>query len=129
GVLAMLQQRAPDPLTDIRSLESRYSLVHHEDCGAIVFESWNLPETLVTVAAHHHRPSETPSVHRQLAELVHAGASVAVSCGHTSALEPSPRADSLELMHRFGLDGEAATGLLSTLHEKVSDLHGVIAED
>ena len=89
GTAAMIAARKAQPQRPIRELESAYAAIRHEDAIAAVFESWQLPHSLVAVALHHHEPLEAPEEHRGIARLVGMGAELALVCGSTYSLEPA----------------------------------------
>jgi HD-like signal output (HDOD) protein len=89
GTAAMIAARKAQPQRPIRELESAYAAIRHEDAIAAVFESWQLPHSLVAVALHHHEPLEAPEEHRGIARLVGMGAELALACGSTYSLEPA----------------------------------------
>ncbi len=126
GILAMLNARRSNREADMRSLEVQCASLPHEDCAAMVFESWNLPAPLVAAAAHHHRPWQAPAAHRQLTTFVHAGACLALTCGHTFSLEPAPTESAPELVQQLGLPAADGSAILSQLTARVAKLHGAI---
>jgi len=89
GTAALIAARIADPCGAIRSLEQEHCQLHHEACGAVLFDAWQLPDSLVSVAMHHHEPDDAPESHRRLVGLVWAGASLALSCSITFSLEAS----------------------------------------
>lgn len=89
GTAALIAARATDPCGAIRALEQQHCQLHHEACGAVLFDAWQLPDSLVSVAMHHHEPDDAPDIHRPIVGLVWVGANVALSCGNTFSLEPA----------------------------------------
>jgi HD-like signal output (HDOD) protein len=106
GLAAIIRARSADPSLDIRSLELQLAKLTHEDCAAVLFDAWCLPDSLVSSAQHHHDPSRAPEAHRSLAGLVAAGGSVALGCGHTYSLEPTARACDAQAMSSFGMQSQ-----------------------
>lgn len=89
GTAELMAARSLDACGAVRALEQQHCQYHHEICGAVLFDAWQLPDPLVGVAMHHHEPDAAPAAQRQLAGLVWAGANIALSCGHTFSLEPA----------------------------------------
>ena len=89
GTAAMIAARSLDPCGAVRALEQQYCQYHHEICGAVLFDAWQLPDALVSAAMHHHEPDAAPAAQRRLVSLVWASAHVALSCGNTFSLEPA----------------------------------------
>ena len=89
GTAGMMAARSSDPCAAVRALEEQHCQYHHEMCGAVLFDAWQLPDSLVSVAMHHHEPEAAPEPQRPLVGLVWASASVALSCGNTFSLEPA----------------------------------------
>jgi HD-like signal output (HDOD) protein len=61
GIKAMLDLRRNRDIRDIRELESAQAVVRHEECAAVIFEAWQLPESLIAATCHHHDPMMAPS--------------------------------------------------------------------
>jgi HD-like signal output (HDOD) protein len=94
GTTAIIAARGAHPAQPVRSLETQYSQFPHEECAAVLFEAWALPDCLIESARHHHLPSDAHPPHHILASLVWASASLALSCGNTFSLEPvAPETD------------------------------------
>jgi HD-like signal output (HDOD) protein len=53
--------------SEFRQLERSAVRVPHEECAAVVFEQWQLPDSLVEVARWHHAPLSAPSPHEWMA--------------------------------------------------------------
>jgi len=101
GTATLIAARAAYPSQNLRSLELQYCQPGHEACGAVLFDAWNLPQSLVNSAQHHHEPAHAPEPHRALAGLVWAGGHLALCCNYTYSLEPvAPPQDEAGL---FGL--------------------------
>jgi HD-like signal output (HDOD) protein len=90
GTAALIAARIRDSSQDLRTVELQYCRPGHEECAAVLFETWSLPEALVLSAQHHHVPEDAPDSHRMLAGLVWAGGHLALCCRKTYALEPLP---------------------------------------
>lgn len=103
GTTALIAARHTHPAEPIRALEARYSKFPHEECAAVLFEAWALPDSLIESARHHHRASETQPPHRILTSLVWASAHLALSCGNTFCLEPTAPATDYAWLSELGL--------------------------
>lgn len=106
GVCAMIELRRSGDTRDTRALELECSAIGHEECIAVVFEAWRLPESLVAAARHHHDPQGAPEQHRELAALINLGATLGLEAGTTFALEPAAGARNARAMADLGLDHE-----------------------
>jgi HD-like signal output (HDOD) protein len=126
GVLAMMAQLRIDPSCDIRALEAQCMHIGHEECIAIIFEAWQLPESLVTAVRHHHAPMSAPEGQRDLAALIGLGTVLALACGNTHTLEPVPPERDTQVMQHLGLTAADLDGLEAELPEKVAALSGAL---
>jgi len=122
GIEAMIRERRSDATRDMRTLESERSIVGHEECVAVVFESWQLPESLVAATRHHHDPMAADEPHRELAALVNLGANLGLAGGSTFTLEPAPVVRNAGAMAWLGLDDEALDGVAVALPSRVLEL-------
>jgi len=99
GTAALVAARAANPTQDLRSVELQHCQPGHESCAAVLFEAWNLPQSLVMSALHHHDPAQAPAPHGMFAALVWAGGHLALSCQYTYSLEPiAPARDDPKLL-------------------------------
>jgi HD-like signal output (HDOD) protein len=122
GIEAMIRERRQDATRDMRMLESERSIVGHEECVAVVFESWQLPESLVAAARHHHDPMAADESYRELAALVNLGANLGLAGGSTFTLEPAAVVRNVSAMAWLGLDDEALDGVAVALPARVLEL-------
>jgi HD-like signal output (HDOD) protein len=129
GIDAILAARRTDTAGDIRALESQYAAVHHEECGALIFEAWELPASLVAAAGHHHDPSTAPAAHRDLASLVNVGAILGLGCTRSFALEAPPLEPDATAGARLGLDPEHIAAVAALLPERVGVLRRALFGD
>lgn len=121
AVQAIIDRRRCDDHRDVRTLEAELSTVGHEDCLAVVFEAWNLPEALIGAACHHHDPIAAPDRHRKLASLINLGSHLSLTTGNTFTLEPMPAPRNEPAMERLALnDDELAHVALRLPHEVAS---------
>jgi HD-like signal output (HDOD) protein len=119
GTAALIAARGADPCGAIRSLEQEHCQLHHEACGAILFDAWQLPDSLVSVALHHHEPNDAPDPHRPLVGLVWVGASLALSCANTFSLEPAIGALDYAKILALGLRKDHIEATADELPERV----------
>jgi HD-like signal output (HDOD) protein len=119
GTAALIAARAADPCGAIRSLELEHCQLYHEACGAILFDAWQLPDSLVSVAMHHHEPNDAPEPHRALVGLVWVGASLALSCANTFSLEPAIGALDYSKILALGLRKDHIDAVADELPERV----------
>lgn len=121
GVDAMIAANR-GPARDIRELESEHAAAGHEQCLAVVFEAWQMPEALVATAGHHHTPMSAPSPHRDLTALVNLGANLALAIGAHHTLEPAPVERHLPAMLQLGLTAEQLDAVAAQLPARVAAL-------
>lgn len=107
GMIAALGSRAP---TDIRALERHHAAIAHEEAIAVVFDTWQLPHSLIAAASHHHLPGGAPETHRPLAMVVGTAARLGATYGNAFSLEPTGPA----------LDSDSESGLLQLSDREVS---------
>jgi len=122
GVKSMAESLKVDPTTDIRSLEALLVAVGHEECSAVIFEAWELPESLIAVARHHHDPIAAPHAHRDLTALIDLSATVARSAGFTFTLEPAPSVCKSSSMTQLGLTQDEVAAVTDSLQERIAIL-------
>jgi len=128
GINAMIAHRRTDTLREIRALESEHAIVGHEECAAAIFEAWQLPDSLVAVARHHHDPMAAPESQRPLAALVNLGANLALACGSTFTLEPATIERNLQAMTLLGLTEEDLNAIALELPERLDELQSALMD-
>ena len=119
GTAALIAARTADPCGAIRSLEQEHCQLHHEACGGVLFDAWQLPDSLVNVAMHHHEPDDAPESHRRLVGLVWASANLALSCSNTFSLEPAGAGLDYPKMLALGLQRHDIDAVAADLPERV----------
>lgn len=128
GVHGMLSVLGSDPGAELRQLERQRVSIGHERCAAVVFESWNLPESIVMAARHHHDPLSAPDHCRALSALVHAADQLSLAQGFGFPLEPAAQPDCSAVWGLLGLGAEqveaVAAGLVARTEALQSALTG-----
>ncbi len=122
GIQAFLQARQRDAQGDMRTLEAGCIAVGHEECGGVIFDEWQLPETLIAAARAHHDPMSAGEPHRTLTSLIHLGGTLGLACGATFALEPKPADRSHAAMEWLDLEDGQLDGVSEGLSAKVDEL-------
>lgn len=122
GVKAMLELRRTEGTRDMRAVESQCCAVGHEECIAVIFEDWKLPESIIASIRHHHDPQGAPEPERALASLINLGANMALAVGCTFALEPAPTARNTAAMDFLGVSDQQLDDVCSALPERVAQL-------
>lgn len=89
GVEALLAARRDGDGRDVAVLETELTAIGHEECGAVIFEEWRLPQALVSAARYHHSPLRASGAERRLAALINISSTLALVSGAGMALEPT----------------------------------------
>jgi len=93
----------------------------------VLFDAWHLPDSLVSVAMHHHGPDDAPDIHRRLVGLVWVGANVALACANTFSLEPAIGALDYAKILAVGLRKDQIDAVADELPERVEQLSRALA--
>lgn len=128
GIQAMIDDRRSDATRDMRMLESERSVVGHEECVAVIFEAWQLPESLIEAARHHHDPMAAGEPHRKLAALINLGTNLGLASGNTFVLEPAPVARNVQAMACLGLDDGQIDDVAAALPARVDELRRALLD-
>jgi len=128
GIRAMIRLREAGDLRDMRALESDCAAIGHEDCVGVIFEAWQLPESLIAAARDHHDPMAAAPLHRELAALINLGATLALTGGSTFGLEPSPVARNASAMAWLELDDEQLDGVALDMRARVAALRSALLD-
>lgn len=126
GIEAIIAARRTEPTRDIRTLELECAAVGHEECIAVVFEAWQLPDSLVAAVRHHHAPMGASETHRSMAALVNLGANLSLAGGNTCSLEPAPVERDALAMAQLELGEEDLKGVVVELPERTAELRGTL---
>jgi HD-like signal output (HDOD) protein len=122
GIDAMIDAHRNGTACGIRELESKHAMVGHEECLAVVFEAWQMPDALVAAAGHHHAPMNAPEPHRDVTALVNLGANLGLAIGSCYTLEPAPIERYLPAMLWLGLTDEDLDAVAAQLPARVTEL-------
>jgi HD-like signal output (HDOD) protein len=122
GVSAMLAARAAHDARDLVALEAQFTRVSHAECMAVVYESWQLPESLVAATRYHHRPLAAPAPHQVLAAFVYLGGALALAGGYTFSLEPAAVPAAPEVLQLLALEKPDLEAVSEALPGRVAAL-------
>jgi HD-like signal output (HDOD) protein len=122
GVDAMIEARRADDRRAMRMLEAERSAVGHEMCVAVLFEAWQMPETLIAAVQNHHDPMAAPENHRPLAALINLGSQLALETGSTFALEPHAMNRTLAALAALDLNDIQLDGVAGELPGRLAEL-------
>ncbi|MET0065210.1 MAG: HDOD domain-containing protein [Candidatus Thiodiazotropha sp.] len=97
----------------------------HAHVGQALLGQWKLPESIVEVVAHHHKPSESKNYPLETS-LLHIAASLAES--EMRGLEPEQAVDRIEgfAWETTRIDPAQLNDLLETMHDKVFEIMDVV---
>jgi HD-like signal output (HDOD) protein len=128
GVLAMIKLREAGDVRDMRAVESDCVAIGHEECIGVIFEAWQLPESLIAAARDHHDPMAAAPPHRELAALINLGANLGLAGGSTFGLEPSRVARNAPAMAWLELDDDQLDGVAVDMPARVAALRSALLE-
>jgi HD-like signal output (HDOD) protein len=126
GIDAVVKHRKAGDEHDIRILETDCCTVGHEECVAVIFEAWQMPESLLDAARFHHHPVDAPLPHQDLASLVNLGATLALAAGSTYTLEPFPTQRCADAVDILNLTDDQLDGVSVALPERLSELSAAL---
>jgi HD-like signal output (HDOD) protein len=122
GVGALIKALHDQPEADVRALARSLVKVTHGRCAQVVFDSWQLPKSILFASLHSYDPATAPGPARELTTLVHLGIQLAIEAGFFYATEPRQYPVQREpLLKSLGLptDGEALRQIVEHLPERV----------
>ncbi len=122
GVRAMIASRAAADQREIRALEAAQAAVGHEECMSVIFDAWQLPQSLSAATRDHHDPMAAYPPHRELTSLVNLGAYLALGSGNTFTLEPWPGRPNTRALELLGLDHGHLEAIATDLPARVATL-------
>jgi len=126
GIRAILSLREAGDVRDMRALESDCAAIGHEECVGVIFEAWQLPESLIAAARDHHDPMAAAPPHRELAALINLGANLGLAGGSTFGLESSRVARNAPAMACLGLDDAQLDGVAVDMPARVAALRSAL---
>ncbi len=89
--------------------------IDHAEAGAILLESWKLPEHFINAAQYHHRPDENPSDDHLIVDLVHTADVLTMMSGlGTGTDELNYRADQ-KVIDRLGVTPKLAEKIIANV--------------
>jgi HD-like signal output (HDOD) protein len=126
GVQNMVRLREAGDVRDMRALECDCVAIGHEECAGVIFEAWQLPESLIAAARDHHEPMAAAPPHRELAALINLGANLGLAGGSTFGLEPSQVVRNAPAMASLELDDDQLDGIAVDLPARVAALRSAL---
>jgi len=106
GLRALAAALRAGNFDDYRQLERSTLRVSHEECAAVVFEQWQLPDSLIEAARWHHAALFAPGPHKWLAAVLGLALGLASEVGHGFELEPPATLRNPDLMYFVGVTNE-----------------------
>jgi len=128
GIKAMIDLRRGGDTRDMSVLEAERAAVGHEECIAVIFREWQLPESLIAATRHHHDPLAAAEPYRPLASLISLGAALASAGGSAHVLDPSPGAPSAAALSCLGLSAEQFDDVGRELPARVAELQRALQD-
>jgi HD-like signal output (HDOD) protein len=128
GIRTMIKLREAGDVRDMRALELDCVAIGHEECVGVIFEAWQLPESLIAAARDHHDPMGAAVPHRELAALINLGANLGLAAGSTYGLEPAQVARNAPAMASLELDDEQLNGIAVDMPARVAALRNALLD-
>lgn len=97
----------------------------HMEVGEALLRQWNLPESIVTVVANHHRPAEA-RLYRLETALIHMASQLSIGELSGSTLEEALEQVDPVAWELTGLKREAIETALETVQQKVNEIIDVV---
>jgi HD-like signal output (HDOD) protein len=120
GVIALINALEADATADGRALEASLVQVTHGRCAQVIFESWQLPDSIIQAAVHHDDPMAAPAAAQTLTTLAHLGIRMALDAGFTYPTEPKQcRVAREPLLQSLGLEADVLEPITAQLVERV----------
>ena len=116
----MITALREQPEGQVQSLEHSLVKIPHTRCAQVIFDAWQLPQSISLAAMHHDDPRTAPGPARELTTLVHLGIQLSIEAGFTYPAEP--RQFSVErgpLLRSLGIDDSALPPIVEKLPERV----------
>jgi HD-like signal output (HDOD) protein len=128
GIRTMIKLREAGDVRDMRALELDCVVIGHEECVGVIFEAWQLPESLIAAARDHHDPMGATPPHRELAALINLGANLGLAGGSTFGLEPSQVTRNAPAMASLELDDDQLDGIAVDMPARVAALRSALMD-
>jgi HD-like signal output (HDOD) protein len=128
GLQTMIKLREAGDVRDMRALELDCVVIGHEECVGVIFEAWQLPESLIAAARDHHDPMGAAPPHRELAALINLGANLGLAGGSTFGLEPSQVPRNAPAMASLQLDDDQMDGIAIDMPARVAALRSALMD-
>ncbi len=128
GVHAMIKLREAGAVRDMRALEWECVAIGHEECVGVIFEAWQLPESLIAAARDHHDPMAAAPLHRELAAFINLGANLGLAGGSTFGLEPSSVARNAPAMAWLELEDGQLDDIAVDMPARVATLRSALLD-
>ena len=128
GLQTMIKLREAGDVRDMRALELDCVVIGHEECVGVIFEAWQLPESLIAAARDHHDPMGAAAPHRELAALINLGANLGLAGGSTFGLEPSQVPRNAPAMASLQLDDDQMDGIAIDMPARVAALRSALMD-
>ncbi|HLZ97140.1 MAG TPA: HDOD domain-containing protein [Steroidobacteraceae bacterium] len=128
GIRAVIKLREAGDVRDMRTLEAECVAIGHEECIGVIFEAWQLPESLIAAARDHHDPMSAAPPHRELAALINLGANLGLAGGSTFALESAGAARNAPAMAWLELDDAQLDGVAVDMPARVAALRSALLD-
>lgn len=133
-VLGTFMEVDAEPILELASTEDimfdeaedRVLGVNHAEVGALLLETWGLPEEIVSVVRWHLRPDLCESEDVAL-DLVHAGDFLAKTMGAGLGLDGMNYQPSAKVVKRIGLTPEVLDEVMAETLDKVSELREIFS--
>jgi HD-like signal output (HDOD) protein len=119
-------EQTPD--ADPVELERTRVHVTHARVAQVIFDHWQMPESIVMAALHHDDPATAPESGRDLATIVHLGVQTAIEARFTYPLEPHQfHVHRAPLLEKLGLNETVIQKLAGDLPRRVRPLMEAVA--
>ena len=128
GLQTMIKLREAGDVRDMRALELDCVVIGHEECVGVIFEAWQLPESLIAAARDHHDPMGAAPPHRELAALINLGANLGLAGGSTFGLEPSQVPRNAPAMASLELNDDQLDGIAIDMPARVAALRSALMD-
>lgn len=120
-------QLAADNEVNFHEAERFLLGIDHAEVGAMLLESWNVPDAIVETVRFHHQPEEI-SAESFTTDLVHVANHLSMQFVQGKETDGLSHKPSHEVMSRMALSPDATQGVVSRMLEGVDQLYHLLAE-